>query len=175
MPKSSKDQIEQDEKKILSELMKNSKENIDTIATRCGVSRQKVYKIIKQMEENQMICGYTAIFNEQKIGLNHYILLLKRTSKKLDEGTADRIISRRAENLLRELGGTIESSFYVHGDYDWVVMFTARDIKQAKKYTDSLMALHPGEIEKISLLQTLMFIKKQYILNPDRKRLKDIL
>ncbi len=32
MTKSSRDQIEQDEKKILSELVKNSKENIDTIA-----------------------------------------------------------------------------------------------------------------------------------------------
>jgi DNA-binding Lrp family transcriptional regulator len=39
MVKSSKNQMEQDEKKILSELMKNAKENIDTIAKRCGFSR----------------------------------------------------------------------------------------------------------------------------------------
>ena len=175
MPKIGKDQIEQDEKKILFEIIKNSKENIDAIAKRCGFSRQKVWRAIKQMEGNQMIWGYTAIFDENKIGMKHYILMLKRTSKQLKEGTANRIISRRAEDLLSKLGGSIESSAYVHGEYYWVVTFTASDIKQAKKYSDLLIALHPGEIERIILLQTLLFIRKQYILNPEREKLKDFL
>ena len=175
MAKSSKDQIEQDEKKILSELVKNSKENIDTIAKHCGFSRQKAWRLIKQLEEKKLIWGYTAIFDDQKIGQTHFILMLKRTSKPLKEGTADRIISRRAEDVLKKLEGTIESSALVHGDYDWVVTFTAKDIKQAKKYSDTLIALHPGEIEKTTLLQTMMFVKKQYILNPERKKLKDFL
>jgi len=101
--------------------------------------------------------------------------MLKRTSKPLKDGTADRIISRRAEDVLKKLEGTIESSALVHGDYDWVVTFTAKDIKQAKKYSDTLIALHPGEIEKTTLLQTMMFVKKQYILNPERKKLTDFL
>ena len=50
MTKSSKDLIDQDEKKIISELVKNSKENIDTIAKHCGFSAQKVRRVIKQME-----------------------------------------------------------------------------------------------------------------------------
>lgn len=175
MVKSSKEQIQEDEMKILAELTKNSNENIDTIAKHCGFSRQKIWRSIKQLEAKGLIWGYTAIFDEKKIGLNHYILLLKRTSKQLKEGTADKIISRRAEDIMDESGGTIESSIYVHGEYDWVVTFRARDIQQAKKYSDSLIALHPGEIEKITILQTMMFIKKQYILNPDRKELKDYL
>ena len=175
MVKSSKDQIEQDEKKILSELVKNSKENIDAIAKHCGFSRQKAWKLIKQLEAKKLIWGYTAIFDEQKIGQTHFILMLKRTSKPFKEGTADRIISRRAEDIMKKLEGTIESSAYVHGDYDWVVTFTAKDIKQAKKYSDTLIALHPGEIEKTTLLQTMMFVKKQYILNPERKKLTDFL
>jgi len=175
MPKRSSTQKEQDEKKILSELIINSKENIDVIAKRCGFSRQKVYKAIRQMEKDQLILGYTTIFDEEKLGLNHYILLIKKTSKILPEGTAEKIIARRAETLLKNVGGAIESSFYVHGAYDWVVTFTAQDIIQAKKYADLLTALHPGEIEKVFLLQTLVCIKKQYILNPDRTKLKHIL
>jgi DNA-binding Lrp family transcriptional regulator len=167
--------MEQDEKKILSELMKNSKENIETIAKHCGFSRQKAWRLIKQLEAKGLIWGYTAIFNEEKIGLTHFILMLKRTTKPLKEGTADRIISRRAEDILKKLEGTIETSAYVHGDYDWVVSFTANDIKQAKKYSDTLIALHPGEIEKITILQTMMFVKKQYILNPERKKLKEFI
>ena len=47
MVKSSSEQIEQDEKSLLSELVKNSNENIDTIAKHCGFSRQKTWRMIK--------------------------------------------------------------------------------------------------------------------------------
>jgi Lrp/AsnC family leucine-responsive transcriptional regulator len=175
MVKSSRDQEEQDEKKVLFELVKNSKEKIDTIAKRCGISKQKTWRYIKRLESKGLIWGYTVIFDEEKVGLKHFILLVKRTSKQLDEGAVDRIISRRAEGLMNEFGGTIESSSYVHGEYDWMMTFTAEDIKHAKKYSDSLIALHPGEIEKISILQTLMFIRRQHVLNPNRKKLKEFL
>jgi DNA-binding Lrp family transcriptional regulator len=175
MSKSSRDQIDKDEKKLLSELVKNSNENIDTIAKHCGFSRQKTWRFIKQLEAKGLIWGYTAIFDEEKIGLTHFMLLIKRTTKQLEEEAANKIISRRAEDIATELGILFESSSYIHGEYDWVVTFTSQGIQQAKKFSDSLLALHPGEIEKITILQTLMFIRKQYILNPDRKKLKDFL
>ena len=175
MSKSSRDQIDQDEKKVLSELVKNSNEKIDTIAKHCGFSRQKTWRFIKQLEAKGLIWGYTAIFNEEKIGLIHFILMVKRTTKQLEEKTADKIISRQLEDLVAELGITIESSSYVHGEYDWVITFTAEDIKQAKKFSDSVVAFRPGVIEKVTILQTLMFIRKQYILNPDKSKLKEFL
>ena len=175
MSKSSRNQIELDEKKILFELMKNSKENIETIAKHCGFSRQKTWRMIKQLEANNLIWGYTSIFNEEKIGLTHFMVMIKRTTKKLEETTVNKIVSRKLEDIAAELGVTFESSFYVHGEYDWVITCTAEGIRQAKKFSDSVVALHPGVIEKITIMQTLMFIKKQYILNPDRKNLKEFL
>jgi len=175
MSKSSRNQIEKDEKKILFELVKNSNENIETISKHCGFSRQKTWRFIKQLEAKGLIWGYTAIFNEEKIGLTHFMVMVKRAPKQLQKGTADKIISRRAEVLAKEIGVTIENSFYVHGEYDWVFTFTTKDIKQAKKFCDSLVKWHPGEIEKVTIMQTLMFIKKHYVLNPDRKKLKEFL
>ena len=175
MSKSSKDQIDQDEKKVLSELVKNSNEKIETIAKHCGFSRQKTWRFIKQLEAKGLIWGYTAIFNEEKIGRTHFILMVKRTTKQIEEKTVDKIVSRKLEDLVAELGITIESSSYVHGEYDWVLTFTAQDIKQAKKFSDSLVALHPGVIEKITIMQTLMFIRKHYILNPEKMKLKEFL
>jgi len=175
MSKSSKEQIEQDEQKLLAELMKNSNENIETIAKRCGFSRQKTWRMIKRLEASGLIWGYTAIFNEEKMGLTHFMVMVKRSTKKLDEATANKIISRKLEDLVAGIGITIESSSYVHGEYDWVLTFTAEDIRQAKKFCDSVVALHPGIIEKITILQTLMFIRKQYILNPDKSKLKEFL
>jgi len=175
MSKSSRKQIDQDEKKVLSELVKNSNENIETIAKHCGFSRQKTWRFIKRLEASGLIWGYTAIFNEEKIGLTHFMLMVKRTTKQLEEKTIDIIVSRKLEDLAAVLGITIESSSYVHGEYDWVLTFTAEDIIQAKKFSDSVVALHPGIIEKITIMQTLMFIRKQYILNPDKKKLKEFL
>jgi DNA-binding Lrp family transcriptional regulator len=175
MAKSSKEQIDQDEKKILSELVKNSNENIDTIAKHCGFSRQKVWRAIKQMEASGLIWGYTAIFNEQKIGQQHFMFMIKRTMKKMDEKVVDIIVSSKTNDLAKELGVTIESSFYTHGEYDWIMTITAESILQAKKFSDALITLYPSGTEKITILQTLMFIRKHYVLNPDRKKLKEFL
>jgi DNA-binding Lrp family transcriptional regulator len=130
---------------------------------------------IKRLEEKGLIWGYTAIFDEEKIGLTHFMLMVKRTMKKLDETTIDKIVSRKFEHLASEIGITIESSSYVHCDYDWVITFTAEDIIQAKKLSESLIVMHPGVIQKITISQTLMFIRKQYILNPESKNLKKFL
>ena len=175
MAKSSKDQIEQDEKKILSELMKNSKENIDTIAKHCGFSRQKAWRMMKQLEAKGLIWGYTAVTDEEKMGLMHFILMIKRTMEKMDEKVVDTIISTKTEDLAKEYGVAIESSAYLHGEYDWILTITAEDIKQVKKFCDKLIVLYPSGTEKITILQTLMFIKKYHVLNPERKKLKDFL
>jgi DNA-binding Lrp family transcriptional regulator len=175
MVKVSREQINKDEKKILAELQKDAQKGIDMLAKRCGFSRQKVWRIVKRLEKNRMIWGYTAIVDEKKNDLSHYTLLIKRTTKKLDEKTADTIISRKIEDVISNMEVTVESSYYVNGEYDWVVTFAAQDIVQAKKLRESLLALHPGVIEKTVLLETLFFVKNHYILNPEKKMLKEFL
>jgi DNA-binding Lrp family transcriptional regulator len=173
MPKISREQITKDEKKILAEYQKNSNEGIDALAKRVGFSRQKVWRIVKRLEHSKMIWGYTAIVDERKNNLNHYTLLIKRTMKQLEEKTIDVITSRKIEEPAEKLGVTFESSYYVNGDYDWVITFTAQNIMQAKKFCESLFALHSGVIEKTVLLETLFFVKNHYILNPESKKLKE--
>ena len=175
MSKSSKDQMGLDEKKVLSELVKNANKNIETIAKLCGFSKQKTWRIIKRLEAKELIWGYTAVFDEKKMGLKHFMVLIKRSMKRLDESTINKIVSRRLEDVIKELGITIESSSYVHGDFDWILTFTAKDIVQAKKFSDALVTFHPGGIDNVSIVETLMYIKKHYILNPEKARLKEFL
>jgi DNA-binding Lrp family transcriptional regulator len=164
-----------DEKKVLSELVKNANKNIETIAKLCGFSKQKTWRIIKRLEAKELIWGYTAVFDEKKMGLKHFMVLIKRSMKRLDESTINKIVSRRLEDVIKELGITIESSSYVHGDFDWILTFTAKDIVQAKKFSDALVTFHPGVIDNVSIVETLMYIKKHYILNPEKARLKEFL
>ena len=60
MAKTSKTQVEQNEIKVLDALEQHSKESIDEIAKSCGFSRQKVSRIIKNLERNKVIWGVSS-------------------------------------------------------------------------------------------------------------------
>ena len=77
MPKSSVKQIEQDEKKILDELTKNANKSINDIAENCRFSRQKVWRVINNLEKNHTIWGYTAVVYEEKLNKKSYLMLIK--------------------------------------------------------------------------------------------------
>jgi hypothetical protein len=101
--------------------------------------------------------------------------MFKKTPKQLEENTINTIISRKMEDVAAKMRITIENSFYVHGEYDWVSTLTAESIQQVKKFSDAFFTMHPEVVQKISILQTMMFIRKQYVLNPERKKLKEFL
>lgn len=165
-----------DEKnKVLAQLQKNSNQNIDSIAKHCGFSPQKTRRIITQLEKNQFIWGYTAIVDDEKNNLSHFILLIKKTQEPLDKKVTNKIESMKIEDFVSNLDVTIESSCLVHGTYDWVISFIAPDIKEAKKFCDALMNEFPRIIKDADLLQTLYFVRRHQIFNPNRKKLSDIM
>ena len=171
MAKSSVKQIEQDEKTILDELIKNANKTVNDIAKSCGFSRQKVWRVIKNLEAKKLIWGYTTVFDEEKLGKKHFILMIKRTLEQLDEEVIDKIISTETEELAKKYGIAIENSAFIHGEYDWMLTFTTDDIKQAKQFVEFLLTTYTGT-QKITVLQTMMFVRKNYVLNPDREKLK---
>jgi DNA-binding Lrp family transcriptional regulator len=175
MTKSSRNQMDLDEKKVLSELMKNSKENIETIAQQCGFSRQKVWRMIKQLEASQKIWGYSAIVNPEKQGLQKFIMLFKQSPRVLDSKTADKANLDEIKKNYLELDITIETSHYLHGEYDWIIIFTAKDIRQAKKFMNLLNEKYPGLIEKVNLSQVLFTARDHCILNPSSSKVKDFI
>ena len=175
MAQMSKDQDAITEGRILNELRKNAKMSIEMIAKNCGVSKQKVYRIIKHLEETHKIWGYTAIIEDSDQGLQKFILILKRSGQPISRETADTIASNRYEELYANLGISIESSFYVHGEYDWVLIFTAKDLRNAKKFSSLLAEKYPGVIVKMSLMQVLFSNREHYVFNPDPDALQKFL
>jgi len=175
MSKSSRKQRDLDEKKVLSELVKNSKENVDTIAKHCGFSRQKVWRIIKQLEASQKIWGYSAIVDPEKQGLQKFIIFFKQSPRVSDSKTAEKVNLDEIKKNYSELDITIETSHYIHGEYDWIIIFTAKDIKQAKKFINLLQEKYPGLIEKINLSQVLYTTRDHCILNPDKLKVKEFI
>ncbi|MBN1281177.1 MAG: Lrp/AsnC family transcriptional regulator [Candidatus Thermoplasmatota archaeon] len=173
MPKRSKTQIKEDEKKILAVLQKNANESIDTIARLCKFSRQKVWRSIKRLEADHLIWGYTAITDDAKLDRKHYVALIKKTTKPLDNAMITAASSPLLQDRAAPEGIIIESSMYLHGDYDWMILFTAPDIRYAKRFMELLKTTYEGFIDTITLQETLFWVRKHCILNPEAKSLKD--
>ena len=175
MTKSSKKQIEIDERKVIDHLQKNCMENLDLFAKSCGFSRQKVWRIIKNLEKEKIVWGYTAIVDNSFLQKRHYTLLMKRNAQKINLRIVDILLSRNFEEVVSKLGITIETSSYVHGEYDWIATFLAPDIIHAKKFSELVKTTYPDTFQKIDLVETLFDIKKQNIFNPETGKLKELI
>ena len=175
MPKSSKLQVDIDENKILDELLSNGKKSVIDISESLGFSRQKVWRIIKNLEKNKTIWGYTTVIDAEKQGLKKYILLIKRTMNPIDDSIGEKLTSGEISELVTKIGVTIIDSKYLHGEFDWIITFTAQDIKQAKKVQETLNSMYHGYIKKISLLEELFVTRDHGILNPNFERIKDFI
>ncbi len=169
MPKTSMEQITNDEKNIIRELQKNSKENIDNIAKKCGFSRQKVWRVIKRLEKNETIWGYSTLVDIEKIDLTHYTILFKRSIVPIDRKLQNKISEELLDQYFPELNVTIEDCLYVNGKYDWIISFTAPGIKEMKKFCEKLMRKFSDHISGYEVLETIITIRKQGIKNPSSK------
>jgi DNA-binding Lrp family transcriptional regulator len=127
---------------------------------------------MNKLEENKTIWGYGAVVDNEKLELTEYFILVKKTNMPVEEA-ADIIISRKLEKKADELGIKIESSSYLHGQYDWTLSFTAENIRQAKKFSEALNGIYHRYISDLILIEKIFPIKKCGIQNPSLKKLKE--
>ncbi len=174
MAKNSKRQIRQDEKKIIQELLTNSNKSINEIAKNCGFSRQKVWRIIKNLEKNKTIWGYISVIDEEKLEKNSYTVLIKRTSKPVAKELVRKIVDREMEKQANELDILIKDSVYTNGYFDWLINFESEDKKDANRFCESLKKEFEGFIKEIYLLEQMFPIKKSGIEHPNHKEIENM-
>jgi DNA-binding Lrp family transcriptional regulator len=168
MPKNSKEQISDDEKKIIRELQKNSKENIDNIAKKCGFSRQKVWRIIRRLEKNKTIWGYHAVVDDNKLGQKKYFIMIKRTSKAASQDKMNLVLKRELKQEAEKVGVTVESSYFIHGVYDWLLCITTESIAQVKKFCEVLNFLYKeGFVSDIQIFEVIFPVEVNNFNNPN--------
>lgn len=172
MPRISKDQMIKDEEKVIKLLTTRANESIDRIAKQCGFSRQKVWRIIKKLEENHTIWGYHAVVDEEKMEMKTYVLLMKASVKPMKNFT-DLAIKREAGILGEKMGIEVVCSLYLHGTYDWLTVILARDTKHALQYSHLISRTYPDYIEDLVVLESMFPMKKCGFLNPNMEKLRD--
>ena len=165
-------QIDIDEKIVIKELQHNSNEGIEKIANRCRFSRQKVWRIIKKLEKNNTIWGYHAIIDSEKLNQKRYIVLVKKTNRPIGK-LLETILSREIEKNAADIGVSIQSSLYLHGSFDWFLLFTAENIKQAKKFCEQFNSIYQNYVNEIELIEEIFPVKRCGIQNPNIDKLRE--
>jgi DNA-binding Lrp family transcriptional regulator len=173
MAKNSVKQIEQDEKRILGELAKNANKSINDIAETCGFSRQKVWRVINNLEKNHTIWGYVAVVDEEKLDKKSYMMLVKRTNKPITQKLVNQIVNRELVNIVKKMGIEFTNSIFTHGIYDWVICFNATDIKDAKTLVEIYNKLYEGYVSEVHLVEKMFTAVSSGVTNPDIKKLGD--
>ena len=167
MAKSSKQEIERDEKKVLYELMKDSSQSLNVISNKLGFSRQKTWRVIKKLQKDKTIWGYTAIVDSEKIGKKTYVLLGKRTAKPASQDMIDIVIKGRFDKLGKKNNCILKDTYYLNGEYDFITIFKAGNIFEAKRFQEEFNLIYQGYIEKTKLLEVLFPVRENGLFNPD--------
>lgn len=162
------------EEKILKELQKNCRLNLDKIGKKCGCSRYKVSKVIKKLEENNTIVGYSAIINPTKINLKHFILLVKRSSHPFDEEMLKMIPVTAETEFVPNVNINSIATLYVHGNFDWVLAFTAADITYAKEFCNKIFKHYSKYIESLELLEIVVPFRMNGLVMASPEAIKEI-
>ncbi len=171
MPKSSQKRLIEDEKKILDILQVNAQASIDDIAKKCGFSRQKVWRIIKKLEEDKAIWGYTAICEQERYNLKHFIMMMKRSTTPIDQKVMHEVLTTRLDDLVPESNIVIENIEYIHGSFDGIFSFYAPDLIAAKRFSDRFKEHFNEYVSEVELLEGIFFIRNQRLTNPNLKKL----
>jgi DNA-binding Lrp family transcriptional regulator len=172
MAKSSKKQIDQDEKKVIEHLQRNSNESIDKMAKACGFSRQKVWRIIKRLENNKTIWGYTAVPDKEKQGVHHYIMLIKRSNEPAGDIIGD-VIDSFKKYTGKNIGVFVQTACLLQGEYDGLLCFTAKDISVATRFVEFIKKKYSPFIRSITLLEDIFSVKLCGMMNPKIDELKE--
>jgi DNA-binding Lrp family transcriptional regulator len=147
MAKSSKKQIDQDEKRVIEQLQRNSNESIDKIAKTCGFSRQKVWRIVKRLEN-------------------------KRSNEPVAE-IIDGIIDGFKKYSGKNLGIFVQTACILQGEYDMMLCFTAKDISVAKRFTEFIYKKYSTYISDIVMLEDIFSIRISGMMNPKVDELRE--
>jgi DNA-binding Lrp family transcriptional regulator len=174
MPKNSLKQIEQDEKKILDKLTKNANMSVNEIANKLGFSRQKVWRIIKNLEKDKTIWGYTAIIDDNEIGRKRFCILLKKAAINVTDEKLNIVINRELRKIGTKNGVNLESTYFFNGSYDGQICVTAENIMQVKNFiADIQKKLGEHYFKEADILEVLVPIQMRGFNNPNLKQLKD--
>lgn len=166
MPRKSQREVKKSEKQLISMLKSNARLSAYALGKKLGCSRQKVWRMNKELEKNNIIWGYTTVINEKKRGNNYFILLIKRSGEKIDDELCRSLLKDTMADIIEVEDISVESFMCLYGSFDWLIAVTAPDVYAVKSFMYKFRTALSDYIDEVVMLETLTILKKNWIKNP---------
>lgn len=173
MEKKTSDGNEEDfQRRLLHRLLEDPTRSVRAIAAELRSYRQRVWRHKRALERDRVVWGYTAVIDESKLGGVMYVVLMKMVP--MDGPLAELIISRQTGSEFHRQEVRLVNVLYVNGEYDWLVMFTAKDHATARRYYDSLRVAYGDYlIDKPHIIDVNFALVREGKVNPNLGGLRE--
>ena len=129
--------LDQFDRRILSELHKNARLTHQELSERVGLSASPCARRIKRLENDGYIEGYAARIDESKLGFD----LSMFVSVRLDRQVDDRLVSFEAELRKRT---EIVDCWLMTGSFDYLMRIVVRDMAEFEHFLTAHLTKIPG-------------------------------
>jgi len=129
-------EIDEIDRKILTELQRDGSLSVDRLSERISLSRNACWRRVKRLEDEGIITGRVALVDAEKVGLGLSAFILVRTSHHDPEWLAK---FRAAAASFPEITGVYRMS----GDLDYVLRARVSDVKAYDRLYQRLIAKVP--------------------------------
>jgi len=155
--------------KIINALLEDARLSIEEIRKKTGLSRQTISRVIKELEEENIIWGYIPVLNLKKLDVKPFMVLAKTTPSCSPYKIYNDFKEYVTTKLKRYPMARLAYATYLHGYYDWFIVFIARDIHQAKKIVNTLTREFGEYLVDLQLEEIVLQIVSGGIINPALK------
>jgi Lrp/AsnC family leucine-responsive transcriptional regulator len=108
--------------KILSTLMHDSRKSFRTIASELNISTTTVSRIVKELENEGIILGYTTFIDWNKFGYESTLCILISISRDADTN----LVGKQIKQI-----GAVKQVFYTTGDTTFSAYATCKNTEEA--------------------------------------------
>ncbi len=159
---------------LLSHLLDDPTRSARDIGKKMNSYRQMVWRKKKELEDDNVIWGYTAVIDDSK--LNHIIYIILMKTKPMSRGLADLLIRRITKGEPSKQSVRLTNICYVNGEYDWVMKLSAPDHATARRYYDTIRLLYDEYLlEKPVMIDVNFCLVSEGKTNPEIEKLYEFI
>ena len=142
--------MDENDKKILTELISNSRMPISKISSKTGIPDSTVSNRIKKLENNNIIEKYTTIINTEDIGIKVIAMIIIQTE------------TEKHENVEIELPklDKVSQVYSISGEYDILIKVWAHTLEELNDIVNSEIRTIDG-IEELRELIVMEKLKEE--------------
>ncbi len=125
------DRLDSHDYAILSLLQENARERMEDIAAKTGLSVATVQRRIKTLKTDGVITHETAVIHPERVGFGMTFLVMVELER-------ERLVELEAFKTVIDAEPQVQQSYYVTGDFDFVLVVLSQDVERFKLLTQRL-------------------------------------